>query len=59
MAYSPSAAFDRLEGIKENVQPIKRGRDTNKLGLGNHPTGTKGLRINNHHPDQYRETERL
>jgi hypothetical protein len=30
---SPSV-LDRIEGVKENVQPVKRGRDAARVGLG-------------------------
>jgi len=55
---SPSIAFDQLEVIKENVQPVKRGRDANKLGLqNNNGIISKGL-SNQTSYDQQRETER-
>jgi hypothetical protein len=34
MAASPSVVADRLEGVKENVQPVKRGRDAARAALG-------------------------
>ncbi len=31
---SPNSAMDRIEVVKENVQPVKRGRDAGRAALG-------------------------